>query len=114
MPHYIATIEAHTRAVDVPVTSRFVATQDMDGHEVFLVVINKRVHDLTFEDRTALFMWVPTLKQELAAESYHPDFIRIVGQHVALIRKQSRDHKPRKPRSTVTWTLRQLQRHDID
>ena len=113
MPYYIATAEAHTRAVNVSVTSRFVATKDKDGHEVFLVVLNKRVHDLTFDDRIALSMWVPTLKQELAAESYHPDFIRFVSQHVALIRKESRDHQ-RKAGSPVTKTLRQLQLHDID
>ncbi len=113
MPYYIATAEAQVSNVKVPVACRFVATTDTDGHELFLIVLNKKIIDLRFDDNITLSKWIPNLKRELAAESYHLNFIKVVAQHVALIRKEARKHQ-RKVRDMIMEPLRQLQLHDID
>jgi hypothetical protein len=113
MPYYIATAEAQVSDVKVPLACRFVATTDTDGHELFLIVLNKKIIYLRFSDNVTLSKWIPNLKRELAAESYHPNFIKGVAQHVALIRKEACKHH-RKVRRMIMELLRQLQLHDID
>jgi hypothetical protein len=108
MQYYVATMETQVSNVKVPVSCRFVETTNTDGQTMFLISFNKRINDLGFDDCFTLARWIPNLKRELAAEFYHPNFIKVVVKHVVRVRKEVRGNRK------AQAILRQMQLHDID
>ncbi len=94
----------------VALACKFVETRDADGNSLFLVVLNRQIRDLGFDDCRTLRKWMPNLKLELVNEFYHPDFIKTILKQVGLIRKEAHESL-RKVRRRVAKTLLQLQLH---